>query len=146
MIEEVAMFLRLAKQMDDHPLSIPNYVQRVKEEVEELEWSMNIAGEVEPVDMTDACVDIIYATATLLVRLIGPQAARKALDEVCRNNLSKVNGTYGPVVRDRDGKVQKPEGFVPPNFEEIVADADADSWVYPLRDQVGKGFIDFLKH
>jgi predicted HAD superfamily Cof-like phosphohydrolase len=45
--------------------------------------------------------------------------AEGAIDEVARSNLDKAPG--GRVTRDANGKVQKPEGWSPPNLLPFVA-------------------------
>ena len=43
-----------------------------------------------------------------------------AWNEVARSNLSKIDSTTGKVVKRKDGKVLKPDGWTPPQLKEFI--------------------------
>jgi len=43
-----------------------------------------------------------------------------AWNEVARSNLAKIDKTTGKVIKRKDGKVMKPEGWSPPNLKPFV--------------------------
>ena len=66
----------------------------------------------------DACFDMMWV-------IIGYMKARgwdceNAWDEGAKSNLSKIDKVTGKVIRREDGKILKPEGWQPPNFEKFV--------------------------
>lgn len=71
------------------------------------------------VDTIDGLLDIIVIAWGSILQYVGPERAKAAAGEVARANLSKIDGPGLPVFRD-DGKVMKPEGFVPPNMADAI--------------------------
>ena len=107
------------------------FVDRINEEVDELidayfdfdNLSLNRFSEDDAVDIPealDAAIDLAYVAFTLAVRLVGRGKAIEAWEAVARANLSKVDGSLGPVRHDENGKILKPEGFQHPDIAEIV--------------------------
>jgi predicted HAD superfamily Cof-like phosphohydrolase len=41
-------------------------------------------------------------------------------DEGAKSNLSKIDSATGKVIKREDGKILKPDGWKPPNFEKFV--------------------------
>ena len=72
------------------------------------------------VEIADALADIIYIAAGTAVSYGIPLDTIFA--EVHRSNMSKL--VDGKVIRRSDGKVQKPEGWNPPNIKNILYSKD----------------------
>lgn len=68
------------------------------------------------VGAVDGLLDIIVIAWGTLLAYVGEDKAKAAAAEVVRSNLSKVDGTLGPIVRREDGKILKPEGWQPPDI------------------------------
>jgi predicted HAD superfamily Cof-like phosphohydrolase len=88
------------------------YCNLIQEEFEELVASDNI------VDDLDALVDILVVTIGA-IHSLGANA-EGAWQEVMRSNLAKIDPETGLVRRREDGKILKPEGWMPPNLEPFV--------------------------
>jgi hypothetical protein len=73
------------------------------------------------VEIVDGLLDIIVIAWGTLLNYIGPEKAEAAAAEVVRSNLSKVDGSLGPIIRRDDGKVLKPEGWTPPDIEGVLS-------------------------
>ena len=69
------------------------------------------------VEIADACADLKWVIEGLEHTLNIPQ--QEVWDEVARSNLQKI-GPDGKVLKRYDGKVQKPEGWTPPNIKAII--------------------------
>jgi len=91
-----------------------SYYMRVNEELLETWDAINILSQTD-VEIADGYADIIYAAMTALLNLAGRDKAEQIFQAVVDANTSKVDGSLGPVRRDENGKILKPEGFVPPN-------------------------------
>lgn len=133
-IESVAKFMKLGGQTvpDSVDYSITphetaNFAERIDEELSELydsfldDWySHGLSKHVDIVEAVDAAIDIAYVAFTLAIRLVGENKAVEVWETVAKANLSKVDGSLGPVRRDENGKIMKPEGFVHPDIEKVV--------------------------
>jgi len=91
------------------------YKTLIKEETEEFWEAVAASNDAEQLD---ACFDMIWV-------IIGYMKARgwdceNAWDEGAKSNLSKIDTATGNVKRREDGKILKPEGWKPPNFEKFV--------------------------
>lgn len=87
------------------------YYNLVKEEMGELFTAYNLNDKTEQLD---ALVDILVVTIGAIYSMgIDPQ---EAWDEVMRTNLAKIDPNTGKVLKREDGKVLKPDGWVPPNL------------------------------
>jgi predicted HAD superfamily Cof-like phosphohydrolase len=118
---DVSMFLKACGQ--DYPTQ-PDpkvsdlaelYKKLIKEEVEEFWEAVDSNDNTEQLD---ACFDMIWV-------IVGYMYARGwnpnlAWDEGAKSNLSKIDKETGKVIRREDGKILKPEGWKPPNFEKYV--------------------------
>lgn len=89
-----------------------DYYTRVGEELIEVWEAINNESQTE---IADGYADVIYAAMTGLLNLAGREKAERIFQAVVDANASKVDGSLGPVRRDGNGKILKPEGFVPPN-------------------------------
>lgn len=131
-IESVAKFMELGGQTvpDDvdwgiDAREVDDFVERIHEEFNELFESYAVGWEynepfVDVPEAVDAAIDIAYVAFTIAVRLAGKKKAIEAWEEVATANLSKVDGSLGPVQRNASGKIMKPEGFVHPDVERIL--------------------------
>lgn len=124
--EEIAEFMRAGGQyvapapcMSASP-SVTSFMGRVSEEVAETEeaWMMNdVPGVV------DGFLDTAYVALTGAIHTAGVDKARECWDAIVRANTSKIDGTYGPVVKDPDtGKILKPVGWTAPDIGAILYD------------------------
>jgi len=68
------------------------------------------------VEVADALADIIYIACGTAVSYGIP--LDKVFEEVHRSNMAKL--VDGKVLRREDGKVQKPEGWTPPDIEGVL--------------------------
>ena len=78
---------------------------------------LNAGG--DPLDLTLPEGTLNDRLFTRLLDAFGAETAREAFREVHRNNMSKVQPD-GTVKRREDGKVLKPEGYVPVDLTRLV--------------------------
>ena len=74
--------------------------------------------DLDDAEQLDACFDMMWV-------IVGYMKSRgwdceAAWDEGAKSNLSKIDAATGNVIRRPDGKILKPEGWAPPNFEQFV--------------------------
>lgn len=91
------------------------YMNLIKEEYTEL---MDAEAVSDDTEICDACFDLIWV-------IVGYMHSRgwdcdKIWEEGAQSNLSKIDKTTGKVIRREDGKILKPEGWMPPNFKQFV--------------------------
>jgi len=91
------------------------YMELITEEFKELVDAYLVKDMVE---IADACADLKWVIEGLEHTLNIPQ--QEVWDEVARSNLQKISPD-GKVLKREDGKVQKPEGWTPPDIESIMA-------------------------
>ena len=77
-------------------------------------------------EMIDAFHDIAVIAHGGALEAAGREGAKATAAEVTRSNLAKI--VDGKVLRRADGKIQKPEGFQPPD---IAGALKAAGWVKP---------------
>lgn len=118
-------FMRLARTPED----ITGFGE-VQDAARALRWDMlfeefkeyrDAEADNDPVEVLDGLLDIIVVAWGTAIRYFGPEKAKAAAAEVVRSNLSKVDGTLGPIQRRADGKILKPEGWTPPDIEGVLA-------------------------
>jgi predicted HAD superfamily Cof-like phosphohydrolase len=85
------------------------YCNLIREEFDELCESDNI------VDDLDALIDILVVTIGA-IHSLGANG-EGAWNEVMRTNFAKIDPETGKVRKREDGKVLKPEGWMPPDLE-----------------------------
>lgn len=88
----------------------------MQEEIREFLYAIQ---ELDIVEAYDAILDILYfavGTAVVMGLDIEP-----GFDEVQRSNMAKLGPDGKPILRASDGKIQKPEGWVPPQLAAVVA-------------------------
>ena len=71
------------------------------------------------VEVLDSLVDQLYVLAGTINQHGMQDVIEEAFNRVHANNLTKV-GVDGKVIRDADGKILKPEGFVPVDLSDLV--------------------------
>lgn len=89
------------------------YMKLITEEYKEL---MHAWNEGDLIEIADACADLKWVIEGLEHSLGIPQQA--VWDEVARSNMSKL--VDGKLIKREDGKVLKPDTFVPPNIKKIL--------------------------
>lgn len=102
----------------DQPKSEENaqlYHSLIVEEFNELEMAYH---RVDRVEELDACMDMIWVI--LGYCYMNDWDVVGAWHEVARSNLSKINPETGKVIKREDGKVLKPEGWIPPQLEQFT--------------------------
>lgn len=84
----------------------------------EEEFNEYLAAEVRDdfIEVADALADIIYIACGTAVSYGIP--LDKVFEEVHRSNMAKL--VDGKVLRREDGKVKKPEGWMPPDIEGVI--------------------------
>lgn len=98
----------------------------IEEEFRELKEAISAR---DIVAIADACADLKYVILGFEIEYGIP--APEVWSEVHRSNMAKVDPETGKVRKRADGKILKPEGWLPPNIAGIIAQAGKDS---DLRD------------
>jgi predicted HAD superfamily Cof-like phosphohydrolase len=91
------------------------YANLITEEYKEFIEACNNVDEVESLD---ACMDMIWVILGFCY--MKGYDVSGAWNEVARSNLAKINPETGKVIKRKDGKVLKPEGWTPPSLEQFV--------------------------
>lgn len=117
---DVEVFLQACGQKHANTPVEPNdlsdlYLNLIEEEYTEFTEAVNANDDAEQLD---ACFDMMWV-------IIGYMKARgwdceNAWDEGAISNLIKIDPVTGKVIRREDGKILKPEGWKPPNFQKFV--------------------------
>ena len=89
---------------------------RVRLLSEEFEEYRSAEYDNDIVEIADALADIIYIACGTAVSYGIP--LDKVFEEVHRSNMAKL--VDGKVLRREDGKIQKPEGWKPPDIEGVL--------------------------
>lgn len=84
--------------------------------LEEMDEYMEAEKENDIVEVADALADIIYIACGTAVSYGIP--LDKIFEEVHRSNMAKL--VDGKVIRREDGKIQKPQGWTPPNIKDLL--------------------------
>ena len=119
---DVDVFLRAVGQSSPptpQPTVSPQaelYKELIREEVGEFWLAVEARDDVEEID---ACFDMMWV-------IVGYMKSRgwdceNIWDEGAKSNLSKIDPTTGFVRRREDGKILKPEGWMPPDFAKFTA-------------------------
>jgi predicted HAD superfamily Cof-like phosphohydrolase len=88
------------------------YCNLIREEFNEL------CASTTATDDLDALIDIMVVTIGA-IHSLGADA-QGAWNEVMRSNFAKIDPHTGRVTKRKDGKVLKPQGWLPPNLEPFV--------------------------
>lgn len=95
-------------------------VALIKEELEELRAAL-IDGNV--IEIADALGDILYVTFGAGVAFgIGLD---EVFEEIQRSNMAKLGPDGKPILRE-DGKILKPDGWMPPNIARVIERQQAE--------------------
>lgn len=93
---------------------------RVNLIAEELEELIDALKARDPVEVLDALTDLQYVLDGAYLQLGFAHLKQAAFEEVHRSNMSKL-GADGKPIRREDGKVLKPDGWMPPNLGQFLA-------------------------
>lgn len=93
----------------------------LQEEVNELRDAIS---ENDIVEVADALADIVYVTVGTALEFGIP--LDRVWSEVHRSNMAKVDPVTGKVRRRSDGKVLKPEGWLPPDIKSALTQENPD--------------------
>jgi len=91
------------------------YVSLIDEEADELKVAIDNNDQVETLD---ALIDILVVTIGA-IHSMGSDA-EGAWKEVMMTNFAKIDKDTGKVRKREDGKVLKPQGWVPPDLKPFV--------------------------
>jgi predicted HAD superfamily Cof-like phosphohydrolase len=122
MLELVAEFQKVSDQVvNEEPTNEVSYFnkllryQLMKEENREYRLAIE---ENDVVEVFDACIDMMYILAGTINQHGMQHVFEYGFRRVHENNMSKV--VDGKVLRNSEGKVIKPEGFVEVNLKDLV--------------------------
>lgn len=109
-------FMRACDQTvgEINPGQFSLYKKLIEEEVQELRDAKS------QIDELDALTDILVVTIGA-IHSMGANG-EGAWNEVMRTNFAKINEETGKVRKREDGKVLKPEGWLPPNLKPFLAE------------------------
>lgn len=109
-------FMRACDQTvgEINPGQFSLYKKLIEEEVQELHDAKS------QIDELDALTDILVVTIGA-IHSMGANG-EGAWNEVMRTNFAKINEETGKVRKREDGKVLKPEGWLPPNLKPFIAE------------------------
>ena len=119
MYNDVKDFHKAFGQRIGETPSLPDENERHLRKVllqEEFNEYITAEAEHDIVEIADALADIIYIACGTAVSYGIPLDI--IFDEVHNSNMSKL--VDGKVIRRSDGKIQKPEGWMPPNIANIL--------------------------
>ncbi len=91
---------------------------RIKLLTEEVQEYAEAARTGDLVEVLDALADIGYILAGTIINHGMQHIYDEAFDEVHRSNMAKL--VDGKVLRRKDGKVMKPEGWAPPRLSRFL--------------------------
>jgi len=121
-------FMQACDQSTDF-LNKPQYNMYQKLIVEEFWELQNAIKADDKVEQLDALVDILVVTIGA-IHSMGADG-EGACNEVMRSNFAKIDKITGKVRKREDGKVLKPEGWIPPELESFVS-KDQEITGYPV--------------
>lgn len=73
------------------------------------------------IEQLDALADTIYIAAGTMIEMVGPDLARRILDEVHVSNLSKLGADGNPIIVG--GKVRKGPNYRAPDIANVLSDS-----------------------
>jgi predicted HAD superfamily Cof-like phosphohydrolase len=114
MNNDVVKFIEACEQ-ERNEKNITLYKNLIREEFDEF-IKAYLEGDDE--GQLDGCMDLIWVI--LGYCYMKDFNVDGAWNEVARSNLSKIDPTTGKVVKRKDGKVLKPEGWTPPQLKEFT--------------------------
>ncbi len=121
-IEKVVQFHEVFKQeMSDKPtlISEREYLIRFNLGLEELKEYADACQANDLVEILDSLADQLYIILGTAVKHGLQHKLAEAFDLVHENNMSKLGPDGNPILRE-DGKILKPEGFVPVDLSKLI--------------------------
>lgn len=73
------------------------------------------------IEQLDALADTVYIAAGTMIEMVGPDLARRILDEVHVSNLSKLGADGNPIIVG--GKVRKGPSYRAPDIASVLSDS-----------------------
>jgi predicted HAD superfamily Cof-like phosphohydrolase len=117
---DVKRFMLAAGQRTDTKMDASDSQCRLYKNLigEEFNEFQNAYEQRDDVEILDACFDMIWV-------IVGYMHSRGwdcegAWEEGAQSNLIKIDPVTGLVRRREDGKILKPDGWQPPNFEQFM--------------------------
>lgn len=114
MYNDVKTFIEACEQ-ERNEQNVLLYKNLIREEFDEY---IKAYLESDEEGQLDGCMDLIWVI--LGYCYMKDYGVEGAWNEVARSNLSKIDPTTGKVNKRKDGKVLKPEGWLPPNLKPFV--------------------------
>lgn len=93
-------------------------IRLLREEVAELETALK---ENNPVEVIDALSDIQYILDGTYLALGFHEIKIKGVRVAHESNMKKLDENGQPIIR-ADGKILKPDGWVPPDFKKLIGE------------------------
>jgi predicted HAD superfamily Cof-like phosphohydrolase len=91
------------------------YANLIQEEYEEFVSGIHAEDDVEQLD---ACMDMIWVILGFCY--MKGYNVTEAWNEVSKSNLCKIDSATGKVIKRHDGKILKPEGWLPPDLSKFI--------------------------
>ena len=115
---DVQVFMNAAEQTttQDNQTQAELYKKLIKEEYDEFWEAEALSDEVEEID---ACFDMMWVIVGYM--LSKGYDVDGIWDEGALSNLKKIDKETRKVLKREDGKVLKPEGWKPPDFNRFAA-------------------------
>jgi predicted HAD superfamily Cof-like phosphohydrolase len=114
MYNDVVKFIEACDQKPSID-SVNLYARLIEEEYTEFILARHQEDEVEQLD---ACMDMIWV-------ILGYCYAKGykvngSWKEVAKSNLCKIDSSTGKVIKRHDGKILKPDGWLPPDLSKFI--------------------------
>lgn len=121
LLDDTTEFMSLGGQLDGEqafPQSWSDDLRKLRRDLlsEEIHEYFDGEDRSNLTEIVDGLLDIVVIAWGTLLAYVGPVKAKAAAAEVARSNLSKVDGSLGPIVRREDGKLLKPQGWTAPDI------------------------------
>ncbi len=114
MYNDVKTFIEACEQ-EKNEKNATLYKNLIREEFDEF---IRAYLESDEEGQIDGCMDLIWVI--LGYCYMKGYDVDGAWKEVARSNLSKIDSATGKVIKRKDGKVMKPDGWTPPNLKPFV--------------------------
>ena len=114
MYNDVVKFIQACEQ-EVNEKNVLLYKNLIREEFDEF---IKAYLENDNEAQLDGCMDLIWVVLGFCY--MKGYDVQGAWDEVARSNLSKIDAETGKVIKNRNGKVMKPDGWTPPNLKPFV--------------------------
>lgn len=121
-LEKVAVFQKATDQPIADSPSVgddKNNMLRYQLMNEENREYLTASLQGDKVEILDAVVDMLYILAGTINQFGMQGVIEEAFNRVHENNMTKV-GADGKVLRNPDGKILKPQGFMPVDLTDLV--------------------------